>query len=37
MAVDLEMMAFLSAARAFHHEANVHEASGDVPGAIGSQ
>ncbi|MEI7891448.1 MAG: hypothetical protein WCI05_00065 [Myxococcales bacterium] len=36
MAVDLEMMAFLSAARAFHHEANVYEATGDVPGAIGA-
>lgn len=33
-AVDTEIMAFLSAARALHHEANIREESGDLPGAI---
>ncbi len=32
--IDVEVMAFLSAARARHHEANVREDSGDLPGAI---
>jgi hypothetical protein len=32
--VDTEVMAFLSAARALHHEANVKEDSADLPGAI---
>lgn len=35
-AVDTEIMAFLSAARALHHEANIREESGDLPGAIGA-
>ena len=30
------VMAFLSAARALHHEADMHEKSGDAPGAIGA-
>jgi hypothetical protein len=34
--VDTEIMAFLSEARALHHEANLKEESGDVPGAIGA-
>jgi tetratricopeptide (TPR) repeat protein len=33
-AVDTEIMAFLSAARALHHEANLKEDNGDTPGAI---
>jgi tetratricopeptide (TPR) repeat protein len=33
-AVDIELMAFLSEARALHHEANVREDAGDLPGAI---
>ena len=33
-AVDLDLMAFLSEARALHHEANVREDAGDLPGAI---
>ena len=32
--VDTEIMAFLSEARALHHEANLDEESGDLPGAI---
>jgi tetratricopeptide (TPR) repeat protein len=35
-AVDTELMAFLSEARALHHEANLKEDSGDVAGAIGA-
>lgn len=35
-AVDTDVMAFLSRARALHHEANVHEAAGNVTGAIAS-
>ena len=35
-AVDTEIMAFLSEARAFHHEANLKENGGDLPGAIGA-
>ena len=31
--VDMELMAFLSEARAFHHQANLKEESGDIPGA----
>jgi hypothetical protein len=34
--VDTTVMAFLSAARALHHEADVKEQSGDAPGAIGA-
>jgi tetratricopeptide (TPR) repeat protein len=33
-AVDTELMAFLSEARALHHEANLKEDGGDLPGAI---
>ena len=33
-AVDLELMAFLSEARALHHEANVREDASDLAGAI---
>lgn len=36
LAVDTELMAFLSEARALHHEANIKEESGDLPGAIGA-
>jgi len=32
--VDTEIMAFLSEARALHHEANMKEESGDVAGAV---
>ncbi len=32
--IDARVMAFLSSARALHHEADMHERSGDVPGAI---
>jgi hypothetical protein len=32
--IDAPVMAFLSAARALHHQADVREAEGDVPGAI---
>lgn len=32
--VDTEIMAFLSEARALHHQANLKEASGDIPGAV---
>ena len=32
--VDTTIMAFLSAARALHHEADLREKSGDAPGAI---
>lgn len=35
-AVDTDVMAWLSKARALHHEANVEEASGNVDGAIAS-
>jgi hypothetical protein len=35
-AVDTEIMAFLSEARALHHQANLKEESGDLPGAIGA-
>jgi tetratricopeptide (TPR) repeat protein len=34
--VDMEIMAFLSEARALHHEANLKEESGDLAGAIGA-
>lgn len=34
--VDLEVMAFLSEARALHHETNVHEDSGELKEAIAS-
>jgi hypothetical protein len=34
--VDTAVMAFLSAARALHHEADVKEQSGDASGAIGA-
>ena len=34
--VDSELLAFLSLARAHHHEANLLEQSGDVQGAIGA-
>jgi hypothetical protein len=34
--VDTEVMAFLSKARALHHEANVREDGNDIAGAIGS-
>ena len=33
-AVDIQVMAFLSQARALHHEANIKEDDGDVAGAI---
>jgi tetratricopeptide (TPR) repeat protein len=33
-AVDIALMAFLSEARARHHQANVREDEGDLPGAI---
>lgn len=33
-AVDTELMAFLSEARALHHQANLKEDAGDLPGAI---
>ena len=33
-AVDTEIMAFLSEARALHHQANLAETAGDLPGAI---
>ncbi len=32
--VDVEIMAYLSEARALHHEANLKESAGDLPGAI---
>ena len=32
--VDLEVMAFLSEARSLHHQANIREDEGDVPGAV---
>ncbi len=32
--IDARVMAFLSSARALHHEADMHERSGDVAGAI---
>jgi hypothetical protein len=34
--VDTEIMAFLSEARALHHEANMKEESGDLGGAVGA-
>jgi len=34
--VDTEIMAFLSEARALHHEANMKEESGDLAGAVGA-
>lgn len=34
--VDTELMAFLSEARALHHQANLNEDSGDLPGATAS-
>jgi hypothetical protein len=34
--VDTEIMAFLSEARALHHEANMKEESGDLDGAVGA-
>jgi hypothetical protein len=33
-AIDAPVLAFLSAARALHHEADLREAGGDVPGAL---
>jgi len=33
--IDARVMAFLSAARALHHEADLHEKSGDARGALG--
>lgn len=35
-AIDTEVMAYLSEARAFHHQANLKEEAGDLPGAIGA-
>lgn len=35
-AIDTEVMAYLSEARALHHQANLKEEGGDVPGAIGA-
>lgn len=35
-AIDTEVMAFLSEARALHHQASLKEEAGDLPGAIGS-
>ena len=35
-AIDTEVMAFLSEARALHHQANLKEEAGDVPGAVGA-
>jgi tetratricopeptide (TPR) repeat protein len=32
--IDTELMAYLSAARALHHQANLKEDGGDLPGAI---
>jgi tetratricopeptide (TPR) repeat protein len=32
--VDLEVMAFLSEARSLHHQANIREDEGDLPGAV---
>jgi hypothetical protein len=32
--IDARLMAFLSAARALHHEADMRERSGDAPGAV---
>jgi tetratricopeptide (TPR) repeat protein len=34
--VDMELMAFLSEARALHHQANLREEAGDLPGAAAS-
>jgi hypothetical protein len=34
--IDTEVMAYLSEARALHHQANLKEEAGDLPGAIGS-
>jgi hypothetical protein len=34
--IDTDVMAFLSAARALHHQANVEEDANDIPGAIDS-
>jgi hypothetical protein len=34
--IDTEVMAYLSEARALHHQANLKEDAGDLPGAIGS-
>lgn len=34
--IDTEVMAFLSEARALHHQANLKEDAGDLPGAIGA-
>jgi tetratricopeptide (TPR) repeat protein len=33
-AIDTPTMAFLSLARALHHEADIHESSGDIAGAL---
>jgi hypothetical protein len=35
-AVDTELMAFLSEARALHHQADLREQSGDLAGAVGA-
>lgn len=35
-AIDEAVMAFLSGARALHHEADIHEKDGDVDGAVAS-
>jgi tetratricopeptide (TPR) repeat protein len=32
--IDTELMAFLSEARALHHQANLKEEGGDIPGAV---
>jgi tetratricopeptide (TPR) repeat protein len=34
--IDTEVMAYLSEARALHHQANLKEEAGDVPGAVGA-
>ena len=34
--IDEPLMAYLSKARSLHHEANLHEDSGDIPAAIGA-
>lgn len=34
--VDEPLMAYLSKARSLHHEANLHEDSGDIPAAVGA-
>ena len=34
--IDTEVMAYLSEARALHHQANLKEEAGDIPGAVGA-